>query len=262
MDAVLDHVMLRVADLDRSLDWYRTHLDYEEKDRHEGDGFTIVYLGPESMHEDAAMLELTHNEGEVPEIGDAWGHIAVRVPEGELEAAYQELMDEGVEDYRDPASCGGQYAFVKDPDGHEIELVTSDQGSQWSLDHTMLRTTDVERAIGFWSRGFEYDLAGRWEADTFANYFLRPADAAPAAMSVELTYNYDGRDYEQHDGWGHLAVRAADLAADWETLMTREAPNYRPPSENDDMYGFTKTPDGHEIEVLPRDPEADSLFPF
>ena len=262
MNGVLDHVMLRVADLEQSLDWYQTHLDYEEKDRHEGDGFTIVYLGPESMHEDAAMLELTHNAGETPEIGDAWGHIAVRVPEGELEAAYQELVDGGVEDYRDPASCGGRYAFVKDPDGHEVELVTSDQGSQWSLDHTMLRTTDVERAIGFWSRAFEYELAGRWEADTFANYFLRPADAAPAAMAVELTYNDDGREYEQRDGWGHLAVRAADLAADWETLLTREAPNYRPPSENEDMYGFTKTPDGHEIEVLPRDPDADSLFPF
>jgi lactoylglutathione lyase len=262
MNGIPDHVMLRVADLKQSLDWYRGHLDYEEKDRHESDEFTIVYLGPESMPEDAAMLELTHNEGEEPEIGDAWGHVAVRVPEGELEATYQGLLDKGVEDYRDPASCGGEYAFVRDPDGHEIELVTRPEGPKWSLDHTMVRTTDVDRAIGFWSRALEYELAGRWEADTFANYFMRPPEAGSAAMSVELTYNYDGRSYEQKDGWGHLAVRSADLEEDWETLITREAPEYRPPSENDDRYGFTKTPDGHEIEVLPRDPETDSLFPF
>ena len=125
MDGTLDHTMIRVSDLQESLDWYQTHLDYEEKDRYEGDGFTIVYLGPEDMHEDGAMLEITHNEGEEPEIGDAWGHIAVRVPEDELESAYQQLMDEGVADYRDPESCGNSYAFTKDPDGHEVEIVTN-----------------------------------------------------------------------------------------------------------------------------------------
>ncbi len=73
MDGTLDHVMLRVTDLDESLEWYQTHLGYE-KDRYEGDGFTIVYLGPEDMHEDGAMLELTHNEGaDDLEVGDAWG---------------------------------------------------------------------------------------------------------------------------------------------------------------------------------------------
>ncbi|MFP4530088.1 MAG: VOC family protein [Halodesulfurarchaeum sp.] len=262
MNGILDHVMVRVADLETSLEWYRTHLQYEEKDRYEGEDFTIVYLGPAAMHPDGAMLELTHNEGETPAIGDAWGHVAVRVPEGELESAYQQLLDGGVSDYRDPESCGGNYAFVKDPDGHEIELVTRAEGEMWSLDHTMIRVEDADRAIGFWSRKFEYELAGRWEADTFANYFLEPAGAAPEAMSVELTYNYDGRSDDHREGWGHLAVRAEDLAADWETLMAREAEAYRPPAENDNRYGFTKTPDGHEIEVLPRDPESESLFPF
>lgn len=166
MDGTLDHTMIRVADLEESLDWYQTHLEYEEKDRYEGDGFTIVYLGPEEMHEEGAMLELTHNEGEEPEVGDAWGHIAVRVPEGELEDYYQQLMDEGVDDYRDPESCGGRYAFVKDPDGHEIELVQRDpdEGARWSLDHTMIRVEDADKALGFWTRKFGYDEVGRWEA--------------------------------------------------------------------------------------------------
>ncbi|MFC4543526.1 VOC family protein [Halosolutus amylolyticus] len=264
MDGTLDHTMIRVADLEESLDWYGTHLEYEEKDRHEGDGFTIVYLGPEDMHEDGAMLEITHNEGEEPEVGDAWGHVAVRVPEGELEDYYQQLMDEGVEDYRDPESCGGRYAFVKDPDGHEIEIVQRDpdEGALWSLDHTMIRVEDADEALGFWTRKFEYDEVGRWEADTFANYFVEPRDAAPEEMSLELTYNYDGRSYDAGDAWGHLCVRVDDLEDDWDQLVEREAPDYRDPESNDNMYAFTTDQDGHEIELLERDPDADSLFPF
>ncbi len=265
MDGTIDHTMIRVSDLDESLEWYGTHLDYEEKDRYEGEDFTIAYLGPADMHEAGAMLELTHNHGtDAVEIGDAWGHIAVRVPEGELEAYYDQLMDEGVDDYRDPESCGGRYAFVKDPDGHEIEIVqrNPDQGALWSIDHTMMRVEDADAALGFWTRKFEYDEVGRWEADTFANYFLEPTDAADEAMAVELTYNYDGRSYTQGDGWGHLCVRVDDLHDDWDSLMTREAEDYRDPESCDDRYAFTRDPDGHEIELLERNPEADSLFPF
>ena len=265
MDGIVDHTMIRVSDLEASLEWYGTHLDYEEKDRYEGDDFTIAYLGPEEMHPEEAMLEITHNHGtEEVEIGDAWGHIAVRVPRGELEEHYRQLMDEGVEDYRDPESCGGHYAFVKDPDGHEIEIVQRDPdlGALWSLDHTMIRVEDADAALGFWTRKFEYDEVGRWEADSFANYFVEPADAADEAMTVELTYNYDGRTYTDGDGWGHLCVRVDDLQEDWEQLMTREAEAYRDPASCDDLYAFTKDQDGHEIELLERDPNADSLFPF
>ncbi|NGM69546.1 glyoxalase [Natronolimnobius sp. AArcel1] len=263
MEGTLDHTMIRVSDLEESLDWYQTHLEYEEKDRYAGDGFTIVYLGPEDMHEDGAMLELTHNEGEEDlEVGDAWGHIAVRVPDGELEERYEQLMDEGVEDYRDPESCDYNYAFVTDPDGHEIEIVKRDVGALWSLDHTMIRVEDADESLGFWTRKFEYDHDGRWEADSFSNYFMKPEGAADEAMTVELTYNYDGRSYDMGDAWGHLCVRVDDLEEDWDQLMTREADDYRDPESNDNMYAFTTDPDGHEIELIERDLEADSLFPF
>jgi lactoylglutathione lyase len=243
--------MIRVEDLDRSLEWYTTHLGYEEKGRWEADTFTNVYLGPEDVGEDGAVLELTYNhDGRSYEMGDAWGHVAVRVPEDELQSSYEELMDGGVEDYRDPESCDNRYAFVKDPDGHEIELVKRDYGTKWSLDHTMIRVEDVEAAIGFWTRAFEYEHAGRWEADTFANYFMAPEDAGEEAMSIELTYNYDGRSYEMGDAWGHVAVRCDDLHGAWETLRTREAPDYRDPESCDNRYAFTKDPDGHEIEIV------------
>ncbi|WP_299236331.1 VOC family protein [Natronomonas sp.] len=261
MTGTLDHTMMRVGDLEGSIDWYRTHFGYELKDRYDGDGFSIAYLGPEGMGDEEAMLELTSNEGDDEvEIGDAWGHIAVRVRD--LESAYEALIEGGVEDYRDPESCGGRYAFVKDPDGHEIELVRREQGSRYSIDHTMIRVEDADEALGFWARKFEYVGVGRWEADTFANFYVEPRGAADEAMSVELTYNYDGRSYGDGDGWGHLCVRVDDLHEDYERLVLREVPEDRDPASCNDLYAFVTDPDGHEIELLERDPDADSLFPF
>ncbi|WP_312912043.1 VOC family protein [Natronosalvus caseinilyticus] len=254
MDATLDHVMLRVEDLEESLEWYGTHFDYEEKGRWEADTFTNVYLGPEDDHEDGAVLELTYNHDDRSyEVGDAWGHIAVRVPEDELESSYQQLMDEGVEDYRDPESCGNRYAFVKDPDGHEIEIVKRDYGEKWSLDHTMIRVEDADEALGYWSRKFEYDEIGRWESDTFANYFVQREGASREEMTLELTYNYDGRSYDMGDAWGHLAVSVDDLHEAWDQLLERESEDYRDPESCDDRYAFTKDQDGHEIEIVTRD---------
>jgi len=249
MTYTLDHVMMRVEDLEESMDWYRTHLGYEEKGRWAADTFTNVYLGPEDAGEDAAVLELTYNHDDrTYEMGDAWGHIAVRVDD--VFDAYEELMDAGVEDYRDPESCGGSYAFVKDPDGHEVEIVERDHGARWSLDHTMVRVEDADAAIGWYARKLGYDMFRRSEHSSFALYFMNPENAADEAMSVELTYNYDGSSYEMGDAWGHLAVRSDDLHDDWETLLERGAEDYRDPESCNDRYAFTKTVDGHEIEVL------------
>ena len=254
MSGLFDHTMIRVEDLEASLDWYRDHLNYEEKSRWEADTFTNVFLGPEDAHDDGALLELTYNhDGRSYEMGDAWGHIAVRVPEDALQESYDQLMAEGVEDYRDPESCGNRYAFVKDPDGHEIEIVKRDQGAKWSIDHTMIRVEDADEALGYWVRKFEYDEVGRWESDTFANYFVEPRDAPREAMSLELTYNYDGRTYTMGDAWGHVAIEVDDLHGAWDQLMERDAPDYRDPESCNDRYAFTKDPDGHEVELVTAD---------
>ena len=254
MSGLFDHTMIRVEDLEASLDWYRDHLNYEEKSRWEADTFTNVFLGPEDAHDDGALLELTYNhDGRSYEMGDAWGHIAVRVPEDALQESYDQLMAEGVEDYRDPESCGNRYAVVRDPDGHEIEIVKRDHGAKWSIDHTMIRVEDADEALGYWVRKFEYDEVGRWESDTFANYFVEPRDAPREAMSLELTYNYDGRTYTMGDAWGHVAIEVDDLHGAWDQLMERDAPDYRNPESCNDRYAFTKDPDGHEVELVTAD---------
>ncbi|WP_435333060.1 VOC family protein [Haloarchaeobius sp. TZWWS8] len=252
MSYTLDHVMMRVEDMEASLDWYQTYLDYEEKGRWEADTFTNVYLGPEDAHDEGAVLELTHNHDDrTYEQGDAWGHIAVRVDD--VYEAYDELMEQGVEDYRDPDSCGGSYAFVKDPDGHEVEIVERDYGARWSLDHTMIRVEDVDEAIGWYAHKLDYELVRRSEHDSFALYFMKPRDAAEEAMTMELTWNYDGRSYEMGDSWGHVAARVDDLDDAWETLMVRDAEDYRDPASCNDRYAFTKDSEGHEIELITRD---------
>jgi lactoylglutathione lyase len=114
----------------------------------------------------------------------------------------------------------------------------------------MVRVEDADAAIGWYARKLGYDMFRRSEHSSFALYFMNPENAADEAMSVELTYNYDGSSYEMGDAWGHLAVRSDDLHDDWETLLERGAEDYRDPESCNDRYAFTKTVDGHEIEVL------------
>lgn len=252
-EGILEHVMIRVEDIDRALEWYQTHFDYVEYNRGGGGDYTIVKLGPEEKHEMGALLELTYNHDDRSySMGDGWGHIAVRVDD--LEGAYAQLMENGVDDYRDPESCGGRYAFVKDPDGHEIELVEREYGAQWSLDHTMMRVSDADLALGWFTRKFGYEEFSRWEADTFANFHMAIPDADPEAMTLELTYNYDRDEYDLGDAWGHLAIACHNLDDFWEILMLRGAEDYRDPASCDHRFAFTRDFDGHEFELIERTP--------
>lgn len=247
MSYTIDHVSLGVEDLEASTDWYETHLEYTVEAEMTIDGLTSVFLRPRETAPDGAGIELRAVDGE-PNVGDAWGHIAVRVED--LESSYDELMAGGVPDYRDPASCGGRYAFVKDPDGHEIELVKRDQGGRWSLDHVMMRVEDADAALGFWTRKFEYEHTGRWEADTFANFFMEDPQASDQALAVELTYNYDGRSYTFCDAWHHVGIQVDDLEATWEKLQLREAAAAKEPIKTGVYEAIVRDFDGHEVQLF------------
>lgn len=124
----IDHTMIRVEDRGESVEWYRDKFDWVVHREVEMDTFDLIFMGPEDADESEHLVEMTYNhpdpEPQTYELGDAWGHFAVAVDD--VYDAYEELMSRGVEDYRDPDSCGGHYAFVRDPDGHEIELVERD----------------------------------------------------------------------------------------------------------------------------------------
>ncbi len=119
------HTMVRVTDLDASLDFYCTKLGLRETGRYESEAgrFTLVFL---SAHGDSAErnagpeIELTYNWDPEPYGGGRnFGHLAYAVED--IYATCQKLMDGGVTINRPPRD--GHMAFVRSPDGISIELL-------------------------------------------------------------------------------------------------------------------------------------------
>ncbi len=122
------HTMLRVTDLQQSIDFYTNLLGMDllrSKDYPEG-RFTLAFLGYGDESENTA-LELTHNwDTDQYELGNAYGHIAIEVED--VYAACDAIKAKGGEVVREagPMKHGNTIlAFVKDPDGYMIELLGS-----------------------------------------------------------------------------------------------------------------------------------------
>ena len=119
------HVMLRVRDLDKSVEFSTQGGGMHElrrKDYPEGE-FTLVFLGfgPEKTE---TALELTHNWGKDDYVnGTAYGHLAFGVDD--LEAAYEHSLKHGGTAKVPPKvfGSGTRLAFVKDPDGYDVEFI-------------------------------------------------------------------------------------------------------------------------------------------
>jgi lactoylglutathione lyase len=121
------HTMLRVKNLDASLDFYTRLLGMKELRRREvPDGkYTLAFLGygDEATH---TVLELTYNWGRDDgyELGTAFGHLAIGVPD--VAAACEDVRRAGGRVVREagPVKFGTTIiAFIEDPDGYKIELV-------------------------------------------------------------------------------------------------------------------------------------------
>jgi lactoylglutathione lyase len=114
------HTMVRVSNLEASLDFYCNKLGLEEVRRHDSEGgrFTLVFLGAPGDHD--ALLELTYNwDPETPTGGRNFGHLAYCVEN--IYETCQKLMDAGVTINRPPRD--GNMAFVRSPDNISIELL-------------------------------------------------------------------------------------------------------------------------------------------
>ena len=125
------HTMVRVRDLDASLDFYCNKLGLQEVSRSENSGgrFTLVFLSaPDDVDaaraSKAPMVELTYNwDPEEYGGGRNFGHLAYAVDD--IYAACQRLMDGGVTISRPPRD--GRMAFVRSPDNISIELLQKGQ---------------------------------------------------------------------------------------------------------------------------------------
>ena len=116
------HTMVRVKNIDDSLDFYCNKLGLKEVRRKESEKgrFTLVFLGADNSDEDTGLLELTYNwDPEEYKGGRNFGHLAYRVEN--IYETCQKLMDNGVIINRPPRD--GHMAFVKSPDGISIEIL-------------------------------------------------------------------------------------------------------------------------------------------
>ena len=114
------HTMVRVSDLDASLDFYCEKLGLKEVGRHESEQgrFTLVFLAAPGDEE--AQVELTYNwDPEKLDGGRNFGHLAYSV--ADIYATCQALQDKGVTINRPPRD--GRMAFVRSPDGVSIEFI-------------------------------------------------------------------------------------------------------------------------------------------
>ena len=121
------HTMIRVLDLDKSIDFYTRHLGMRllRRTDFESGRFTLAFVGYDDEAE-TSVVELTHNWDQVdPYIqGAAFGHLAIAVPDAYAVCAAMEK--EGVTVPRPAGPMKGSsrvIAFVEDPDGYKIELV-------------------------------------------------------------------------------------------------------------------------------------------
>ncbi len=114
------HTMVRVTDLEASLDFYCDKLGLMELGRYENEAgrFTLVFLAAPGNHD--AQVELTYNwDAEKLGGGRNFGHLAYQVDD--IYATCQRLMDMGVTINRPPRD--GHMAFVRSPDNISIELL-------------------------------------------------------------------------------------------------------------------------------------------
>jgi lactoylglutathione lyase len=114
------HTMVRVTDVEKSLDFYCKQLGLVELKRYDSEQgrFTLIYLA--APGDDDAQVELTHNwDPEEYDEGRNFGHLAYRVDD--IYALCQKLMDAGITINRPPRD--GHMAFVRSPDNISIELL-------------------------------------------------------------------------------------------------------------------------------------------
>ena len=120
------HTMLRVGDLDRSIAFYTNVMGMTLLRRSENPSqkYTLAFLGYGSNPEHAE-IELTYNWGvEKYDLGTAYGHIAIAVPDAA--AACERIRHGGGNVTREAGPVKGGttvIAFITDPDGYKVELI-------------------------------------------------------------------------------------------------------------------------------------------
>ena len=127
--------------------------------------------------------------------------------------------------------------------------------------HTMLRVTNLQRAIDFYTQVLGMDLLRTTQRpeQQYDLAFVGYGGGNPGQAEIELTYNYGVDHYAQGSAFGHIAIGVADLASTCTALrdkaaalggaVTREP---GPVKGGTTMIAFVTDPDGYKIELIER----------
>ncbi|MCE6951294.1 VOC family protein [Cereibacter sphaeroides] len=121
--------------------------------------------------------------------------------------------------------------------------------------HSMIRVLDEARSLAFYREAFGLEVAERLDFDSFTLVYLSNPESE---FELELTINKGRTEpYALGDGYGHLAVSVADVAAEHARmtdagLNPRKIVDFAPAGEVIARFFFIADPDGYQIEVLER----------
>ncbi len=119
------HMMIRVLDPERSIDFYKKGFGLDVADYFDFDGFALIYL---RNAENDFEVELTVNKErtEPYDLGDGYGHVAFAVDDLDGEhARFQQLglQPKDIKEFFREGSLLARFFFVEDPDGYKIEVL-------------------------------------------------------------------------------------------------------------------------------------------
>ena len=123
------HTMVRVKNIEESIDFYCNKLGLKEVRRVENEKgrFTLIFLGAENSDEKTGLLELTYNwDPEEYTGGRNFGHLAYSVKN--IYEVCEQLMNNGVTINRPPRD--GHMAFIRSPDGISLEILQEGEALQ------------------------------------------------------------------------------------------------------------------------------------
>ena len=121
--------------------------------------------------------------------------------------------------------------------------------------HSMIRVLEEARSVAFYQQAFGLTVADRLDFDSFTLLYLSNRESG---FEVELTVNKGRTEpYGLGDGYGHLAVSVADVAAEHARmteagLAPRKLVDFAPAGTVIARFFFIADPDGYQIEVLQR----------
>jgi len=120
--------------------------------------------------------------------------------------------------------------------------------------HSMIRVLDETRSVDFYRSAFGFEVAGRYEFESFVLIYLTDENG----FELELTVNKGrGEAYDLGNGYGHLAVSVSDLTVAHEQMKTLglspgDLKMLSLPGGGEARFFFIQDPDGYKIEVLQR----------